>query len=135
MVLTDFLKFSKGSCQSDAMACNRDLSNYTENSYNEIKQQCRALPFLAVWPTKPPHFRVAGMSLDNANRAALNISRGPPTLAFKIIPSQRSIRSSTNGCRKELMCSFGSLGPGIIPTTIKFSGLKRSSRGRFITTM
>ena len=75
------------------------------------------------------------MSLDKAERAALNISRVPHLLVFRRTPYQRSIRSSTNSYRKELMWSFGSLGPGIIPTTIRFSVLKRSSLGRFITTM
>ena len=60
-------------------------------------------PFFAVWPIKPPHFEVAGISLDKAKIAAQNISPVPEMFVSKITPSHKSIRSSTNGCRKELI--------------------------------
>ena len=36
--------------------------------------------------------------------------------------------------RKELMCHFGSFGPGIIPTVITFSSLQQIDLGKFVTT-
>ena len=60
-------------------------------------------PFFAVWPIRPPHFRVAGISLDKARIAAQNISPVPEKFESKITSSHKSIRSSTNGCRKELI--------------------------------
>lgn len=54
-------------------------------------------PFFAVWPTKPPHLRVAGMSLDSDKMATLNISPVPNEFVSRITPSHKSIRSLVEG--------------------------------------
>ena len=78
-------------------------------------------PSLALWPTKPHSFLVAGMS------DAQHVNAAQTQTFFKgwyghlnITPNQSSFNSSTKGYRNELIVSLGSLGPGINPTSITF---------------
>jgi hypothetical protein len=80
-------------------------------------------PKVALWPKNPQTFLVAGMSHATQEIATLTVTA---TLFgdFTTRPFSHPIRSSsTRGDKYELIDKLGSLGPGMIPTKIKFSSL------------
>ena len=114
-------QLSRSNPEKSCFSPNDDLGN----SFLHLLQ-----PFLAEKPRKPQSLRDAGMS-QVTQRTASRQNLGPVEGQSNQTPSQKSENSSTKGSRNEFTFRLGSWGPGMIPTTAKFSSLFLSCGGKF----